>query len=550
MPEQPEAKDLKLADSEYDYIVVGSGSAGCVLADRLSADGRATVLVLEAGGHDRRLWIKLPIGYGKTFYDRRVNWKFETQPDPGLKQRRIYFPRGKVVGGSSAINAMVYCRGLPGDFDDWAALGNTGWSWNEVRSVYEGFERPVGADGSAADRGALFVSDVCTQLHPITRHFFAAAQQAGLPFTEDFNGPQPEGVGRYRINTRHGLRWSAADAFLRPALKRGTVHLRTGAMVAKVLFEGRSAVGVSYRAGGSGVTARARRAVVLCAGAIQSPQLLQLSGVGPAELLQRHGIPVLQAQNQVGANLQDHLAMSYYYRATEATLNNVLGSFRGRLRVGLQYLTSLSGPLSISVNQCGGFVRSHALAAQADMQLYCNPITYTLAASETGTRIVPDKFAGFILCFQPCRPLSRGRVDITSPDVNDAPRIQPNYLAHPDDVAQALRGAQLLQRLGRTAAMRGLIEAPIPPALDGMDDAAMIDDFRARASTCYHPVGTCMMGADADTSVVDGNLKVHGLDRLYVVDASVFPTITSGNTHAPTTMVAHRGAQAILKAQR
>ena len=533
---------------EYDYIVVGAGSAGCVLADKLSADGDATVLLLEAGAHDRRVWINMPIGYGKTFYDERVNWKFEAQADPGLKDRRIYVPRGKVVGGSSSINAMVYCRGLPGDFDDWARCGNPGWSWQDVRPVYERFERPVDAHGVAAANGALFVSDVRKQLHPVERHFFAAAQQAGLPFTEDFNGLEPEGVGRYRINTRRGMRWSAADAFLRPALRRGRVQLHTAAMADKLLFEGRKAVGVSYRRAGVAHSARARRAVVLSAGAIQSPQLLQLSGIGPGALLQRHGLTPVLVQEQVGANLQDHLAMSYYYRASEPTLNNVLGSRWGQLLAGVQYLTTLGGPLSISVNQCGGFVRSHAPAPQADMQLYCNPITYTLAVSRTGTQIVPDKFAGFILCFQPCRPLSRGRVEINSASVGDAPDIRPNYLSHPEDVAQALRGAQLIRRLGQTAAMRALIQAPIAPDVSGMTDDAMVDDFRARASTCYHPVGTCMMGQDPSRSVVDPSLKVHGIDHLYVVDASVFPSITSGNTHAPTTMVAHKGAAGILNA--
>jgi len=534
---------------EYDYIVVGAGSAGCVLADRLSADGSTTVLVLEAGGHDRRLWINMPIGYGKTFYDQRVNWKFETQPDAQMQGRRIYFPRGRVVGGSSSINAMVYCRGLPGDFDDWAARGNTGWGWDDVRPVYERFERRVGPDGQAQPGGPLFVSDVRRQLHPMERHFFAAAQQAGLPFTEDFNGPQTEGVGRYQINTHRGMRWSGADAFLRPALRRGQVQLQTGAMASKVLFEGRRAVGVAYTRDGVALTARARRAVVLSAGAIQSPQLLQLSGVGPAVLLQQHGIPVLLAQEQVGANLQDHLAMSYYFKATEPTLNNLLSTWWGKLRVGLQYVSTRSGPLSISVNQCGGFVRSEPSQARPDMQLYCNPITYTLAESETGTQIVPDRFAGFILCFQPCRPLSRGRVSIQGPTVQDAPRIEPGYLTHPEDVAQALRGARLTQRIAQTAAMRGLIASPIAPDLDSLDDAAMVDDFRSRASTCYHPVGTCTMGPDAGSAVVDTQLRVHGLEHLYVVDASVFPSVTSGNTHAPTTMVAHKGAEAILRAR-
>lgn len=540
-----------MAAQEYDYIVVGAGSAGCVLADQLSADGRATVLVLEAGGHDRRLWINMPIGYGKTFYDERVNWKFQARPDPGLKDRSIYFPRGKVVGGSSSINAMVYYRGLPNDFDDWAAAGNSGWGWSDVAPAYARLERRVDANGKpAADGGPLFVSDVRRQLHPMARHFFGAAQQAGLPLTEDFNGPEPEGVGRYQINTRRGMRWSAADAFLRPALRRGQVTLRTGALAERIVFDGRKAVGVAYRQGGSRHIAHARAAIVLSAGAIQSPQLLQLSGVGPGALLQRHGITPVQVQEQVGARLQDHLAMSYTYKASEPTLNNVLSSLWGKLRIGVQYVLTRQGPLSISVNQCGGFVRSHADAAQPDLQLYCNPISYTLAESKTGTQIVPDRFAGFILCFQPCRPHSRGRVEIGGTDAAQAPAILPGYLSHPQDVAQALRGAQLIRRLENTDAMRALIQTPVAPRLDAMDDAAMVEDFRNRASTCYHPVGSCAMGPDAATSVVDANLKVHGLDHLYVVDASVFPNLTSGNTHAPTTMVAYKGAQAILAAAR
>lgn len=539
-----------MAIQQYDYIIIGAGSAGCVLADKLSRGGQASVLVLEAGGHDRRLWINMPIGYGKTFYDERVNWKFEAQPDAGLNQRRIYFPRGKVVGGSSSINAMVYCRGLPGDFDDWARAGNSGWAWQDVLPVFQSFENRVDADGHPAGGGPLYVSDVRHQLHPMEQHFYQAAEQAGLPFTEDFNGPQPEGVGRYQINTRRGMRWSAADAFLRPAMRRGKVNLQTGALAERILFDGRRAVGASYRQGGAVHTAHARAAVVLSAGALQSPQLLQLSGIGPGDLLQRHGITPVLAQSQVGANLQDHLAMSYYFKATEPTLNNVLGKRWGQLRAGLQYVTTLGGPLSISVNQCGGFVRSHAQATQADIQLYCNPITYTLAESKTGTQIVPDTFPGFILCFQPCRPLSRGKIEIATPDARQAPRILPNYLSHPQDVSQALRGAQLVRRLTETAAMRGLIQQPIAPSLAGMTDADLVEDFRNRASTCYHPVGSCMMGPHAASSVVDAQLKVHGIAQLYVVDASVFPNVTSGNTHAPTTMVAHKGAQAILSAQR
>ncbi len=541
-------------EKTFDYIVVGGGSAGCVMADRLSAGGKHTVLVLEAGGSDRRLWINMPIGYGKTFYDERVNWKFQSEPEPELKDRTIYFPRGKVVGGSSSINAMVYCRGLPADFDDWAQLGNAGWSWSDVRPVYERLERRVDAQGrlSGAGGGSLFVSDVSKQLHPIEKHFFSGARESGLQVTEDFNGPHPEGVGRYQINTRRGMRWSAADAYLRPALKRPNVTLMTNARVNRILFDGRKAVGVTYNldgaAAGTSMTALASRAVILSAGAVQSPQLLQLSGVGPGALLQQLGIPVVLASSVVGGNLQDHLAMSYYYKATQPTLNNVLSTWWGRLRVGLQYATTLSGPLSISVNQLGGFVKSEATLDRPDTQLYCNPVTYTLAPSSKGTQIVPDSFAGFILCFQPCRPMSRGRIDIVSPSVETPPAIRPNYLSHVDDIQAALRGAKLIQRLSRTPALRGLIKERMTPDLETMDDTAMIDDFRARASTCYHPVGTCMMGSDPSQSVVDANLKVHGLENIYVIDASVFPTVTSGNTHAPTTMVAHKAADVMLRA--
>ena len=539
-----------MSDEAFDYIVVGAGSAGCVLADKLSADGRHSVLVLEAGGSDRRLWVQVPIGYGNTFYDPAVNWKFEAQPEPGMKDRRIYFPRGKVLGGSSSINAMVYCRGLPGDFDDWAATGNAGWSWADVRPVFEEFEQPVDPAGrpTGEGNGPLYVSDVRHQLHALERSYFAGAGEAGLPFTDDFNGPQPEGVGRYRINTRRGLRWSAADAFLRPALRRPTVQLRSRALVQRVLFEGRRATGITYLKDGQSRHASARRAVVLSAGAVQSPQLLQVSGVGPGALLQQHGIAVVLDQPQVGRNLQDHLAMSYSFESRLPTLNNRLGSLWGRLWMGMQFVFGRRGPLSISVNQCGGFVRSAPDLPRADLQLYCNPITYQLKPGATGTRIVPDPFAGFILCFQPTRPQSRGEIRIAGPDMAAPPQIRPRYLSHPDDIAVAVRGAKLIRRLERSPALQAVIKAPVGPALAGMDDAAMAEDFRSRASTCYHPVGTCTMGPDPATSVVSPELKVHGLDGLYVVDASVFPTVTSGNTHAPTTMVAHKGAAAILAA--
>ncbi|MFC5699126.1 GMC family oxidoreductase [Pseudomonas sp. GCM10022186] len=531
---------------EFDYIIVGSGSAGSVLADRLSSEGHASVLVLEAGGSDRRFWIKVPIGYGRTFYDERVNWKYTTEPDPATKQRRSYWPRGRVIGGSSSINAMVYCRGLPVDFDGWHQLGNPGWGWSDVRPYYERIERRVDAQGNAQSGGALYVSDVSAELHPLRRHFFAAAEELGLPLTSDFNGPNPEGVGSYHINTRDGVRCSAADAFLRPALRRSNVRLMTRALARRVIFEGRRATGIEFEHNGQLVTARARREVILSAGAINSPQLLQLSGVGPADLLQRLGIPVVLDQPLVGGQLQDHLGINYFYRSSEPTLNNQLAPLHGKLLAGMRYLLTRRGPLSVSVNQSGGFVRADEHSEAPDMQLYFNPVTYSTAPEGKRPLMNPDPFPGFIISFQPCRPLSRGRIDIRSANPRETPAIRPNYLSEEEDIRGVIAGGRLIQRLMRTQALRRLAREAIPPDLDRMDDEQILDDFRERCGSVFHPVGTCGMGTDPRRSVVDGRLRVHGLQGLRVVDASIFPTITSGNTNAPTIMVAQKAADLIL----
>ena len=536
---------MRLA-GEFDIIIVGSGSAGCVLADRLSAAGRTRVLLLEAGGSDRRLWIRLPIGYGRTFFDERINWKYQTEPEPALAGQQGYWPRGKVLGGSSSINAMVYCRGLPGDFDDWRAQGNIGWGWNDVEPVFRRTECRVDADGHAVGDGPLFVSDVQREMHPVRRHYFAAAREMGLPVTDDFNGAQPEGVGMYQITVRKGMRWSAADAFLRPALRRSHLQLETQAQVHRVVFEGRRAVGVVFEQGGVLALARARKEVILCAGAVNSPQLLQLSGVGPGALLAQHAIPLVLDQPAVGGQLQDHIAVSYFYRATEPTLNNQLHPWHGKALAALRYAFGRRGPLSVGVNQCGGFIRTRPGLARPDQQLYFNPVTYSMAPAGKRLLMNPDPFAGFILSYQPCRPSSRGRIDIGGADPLAAPAIRPNYLSTEQDIADVVAGGRFLQAMAATQAMRGLIHAPIAPDIAGMDDARLLDDFRKRCGTVYHPVGTCGMGPDARHAVVDAQLRVHGLQGLRVVDASVFPSITSGNTHAPTVMVAQKAADLML----
>jgi len=529
----------------FDYIIVGAGTAGCVLADRLSASGRDRVLVLEAGGSDNRFWIKTPIGYGFTFADPKVNWKYQTSASPGLNGRTMYWPRGRVVGGSSSINAMVYCRGMPADFDDWRALGNLGWGWDDVRPYFEKSERRVDAHGRATTQGALDIKDVTPFLHPTRMNWLEAAAELKYPVTEDFNGPHPEGFGCYQVTIRNGRRCSAADAFLRPALRRNNVKLETEAWVSKLRLAGRRVEGVEYVRGNESRYAGAAREVILCGGTVNSPQLLQLSGLGPARTLTTHGIAPVLDNPAVGGNLQDHLAVVYSFKATRPTLNDELNSVSGRLFAGLKYLLARRGPLALSVNHCGGFVRANPNGARPDMQLYFNPVTYA-PGDATRTRIALDSFSGFYICFQPTRPTSTGRIDIASGDFRRPPLIAPNYLATEKDQTDAVHGGRLMQAIARTRAIGALIRRPIAPDLLAMDDAAILKDFRARAATVYHPVATCRMGTDPRDSVVDPKLRVHGLEGLRVADASVFPTVTSANTNAPTLMVAQKAADLIM----
>ena len=529
--------------NEFDIIIVGAGSAGCVLADRLSLDGTRSVLVLEAGGSDRRPWVKLPIGYGKSFHDPSVNWRFRTQPDQGLDGRSIYWPRGKVLGGSSSINGLVYSRGLPGDYDDWAAAGNVGWDWSAVAPIFERIEKRLARDGSMAGQGGLAVADRSREYSPIKRFFLDSAAEIGLP---DYDASAPvwsEGVGPYHLTTRKGLRCSAADVYLRPAMTRSNVLVRTGAQVTRLIFDNRRVAGVTVRMNGAEHQYSARSKVILSAGAVQSPQLLQLSGIGPAEVLQKSGIDIVHANDAVGGGLQDHLGVDYLYKVTEPTLNQALGTWRGQAKAALTFALQRKGPLSLSVNQMGGMVRSDPQLSRADIQLYFNPLSYTTSFHNKRPLLRPDPWPGINVGFNTCRPQSRGRVDIASPEIDQPPEIAPAYLSDPQDVTEALAGARLMERLMSTAAMRPLISGPNGFTPEGATDEQLIDDFRARASTVFHPCGTCAMGPDG---VVDADCQVYGVDGLAVVDASIFPNITSANTNAPTLMAAHMAADRML----
>jgi choline dehydrogenase len=536
-----------IVNPEFDYIIIGAGSAGCVLANRLSASGKYSVLVLEAGGSDRRFWIQTPIGYGKIFYDERVNWKYVTENEAGINNRRSYWPRGKVLGGSSSINAMVYIRGQHQDYDDWRDLGNPGWGWQDVLPYFRKSETfSDGGSDYRGDAGPLYVNNVSEQYHPLCKRFFEAAAQHGFDYNPDFNGADQEGVGYYQITTRDGRRMSAARAYLHPALKRRNCEVATHAQVTRILFSERVANGVEFSHGGQLRQVKANREVIVSAGAINSPQLLQLSGIGDPDLLKRFEIEPLIDLPGVGRNLQDHLDYCIYYRSRVPTLNNRLRPWWGKMLAGAQYLLMRNGLLSLSVNQAGGFVRSHPSRARANMQMYFAAITYTRAPPGERPLLQPDPFPGFLNSIGLARPGSRGHLQIDSADPLAPVKIYPNYLSHPDDITQMLEGAHLLRRLASMPALAEIIDSETRPGAAVQSDEEFIDDIRQRADTVFHPSCTCMMGPDRKTAVVDAACRVYGVERLRVVDTSVFPALTSGNTNAPTIMVAEKAADMIL----
>jgi choline dehydrogenase len=533
---------------QFDYVIVGAGTAGCVLANRLSADGKTTVLLLEAGGSDRTVWIQLPIGYGRTFFDRRINWMYDTEIIPELNGRSSYWPRGKVIGGSGSINAMVHVRGQKHDFDDWKAMGNSGWGWDDVLPYFiKSEDHDFGASAYHGAGGPQHVTDISQKAHPLCQTFIETGQALGLPFTPDFNGGDGEGVGIYQINTRNGRRASTANEYLRPALKRGNVDLRTQSHATLIIFEEKRAVGIEYSRRGKTHQVRAAREVILCGGAINSPQLLQLSGIGDAALLKSLGIEPLINAGAVGQNLQDHLAVSYFYKTSVPTLNDELGPIMGKVKAGLHYMFNRGGPLSMSVNQGGGFVRSAPDRPRVDLQLYFSPVSYTQSPLSERKLLNPDPFSAFLLSFNSCRPTSRGYLKIRSNDAFEYPLIQPNYLSTDQDVAEARAGIRMLRKLAQTAPLCDIIIEELVPGNNLQSDDALFDDFRMRADTVYHPTSTCIMGNDPFSSVVDRRLRVHGVTNLRVVDASIFPAITSGNINAPTVMVAEKGAAMILE---
>ena len=553
-----------MSDEQTDYIIVGAGSAGAALAWRLSDDTRFSVCVLEAGGTDLWPHVRVPIGYGLAYYDQRINWKYHSEPVETLGQRRSYWPRGKVVGGSSSINAMVYVRGHPDDYAEWDAVA-PGWGWSEVLPTFRRMESFSGVESEwRGTQGPLSVEDRSAEMHPVCEHFIQAADRLALPYNEDYNGATMLGSCHYQLTTHRGLRASTAQAYLRPALRQKRVRLETDALVTRILFEGRRAVGVEYRQRDQTRRLRARLEVILCAGAVNSPQLLELSGIGCSDRLRDLGIAVVQHNAHVGEHLQDHLGAEIICRSRVPTLNQVLRPWTGRIRSALAFLRR-RGPLTLSVNQAGGFVadqpqltRAHwpqsdrageqsMAQARPDLQLYFSPLSYTRAPTGKRPLIQPDPFPGFLLGANPCKPTSRGRLHVHSADPTMAPRIQPGYMETDYDRHMMRRGIALCRDLLAEEPLATIVEDEILPGRSVADDAAMDDYLRDHAWTVFHPCGTCRMGNEASLNVVDERLRVHGMGGLRIADASIFPTIPTGNTNAPSIMVGERAADLILE---
>jgi choline dehydrogenase-like flavoprotein len=539
---------MQTDDFTYDYIIVGAGSAGCLLANRLTADRRTRVLLLEAGGQDDWIWYHIPIGYVYTIFNPRSDWCFRTEAEPALAGRSIPYPRGKVIGGSSSINGMIYMRGDAADFDQWRQLGLAGWGWNDVLPYFKVHEDFCGGADEVHGAGGEWRVDPPRVHWPLLDVVKRAAIEAGIKPTADFNRGDIEGIGPYHVNQRRGVRFQAAKAFLRNALARPNLTLETGVLAERIRLDGGRAAGVEYRVKGRRHTAGARREVILSAGSIGSPQLLMLSGVGPAAHLREHGIEVHADRPGVGSNLHDHFQVPLRFTVDGlATLNERYHSPLHRALIAVEYALLRRGPLTMAPSSLGIFTRSSPDADRADIGYVVIP--YTRANTNT---LLPDRAPGITLSFYDCRPTSRGDVRLKSADPTGAPAIRPNYLATARDQSVAANGMRVTRAIMRQPSMRPYNPQEFSPGeKGGDDDASLLAAAAGVGNTVFHPVGTCKMGRPTDPmAVVDERLRFIGVEALRVIDASVMPEITSGNTNAPTMMIAEKGAAMILEDAR
>ena len=529
----------------WDYIIVGAGTAGCLLANRLSEDPGTRVLLLEAGGKDNYVWVRIPVGYLYCMGNPRTDWGFKTRPEPGLGGRAIAYPRGRILGGCSSINGMIYMRGQARDYGHWRQLGLTGWGWDDVLPYFRRHEDYYAGPDDLHGAGGEWRVEPARIHWDLLDAFADACEAAGIPRTEDFNRGDNFGVGYFRVNQRKGWRWNTARAFLGPAESRPNLSIVTHAQAERLILEGRRAAGVRFRRDGEAREARARGAVILAAGAIGSPHLLQLSGIGPGQLLQEHGIEVVHDLPGVGENLQDHLQIRCAYRVEGAkTLNERARSVFGKAGIALEYLLKRSGPMSMAPSQLGVFAKSSEAVETPDLEYHVQPLTL----DRFGEPLHP--FPAFTASVCHLRPESRGHVRLAAPDPAAPPEIAPNYLSTEGDRQAAAQAIRVTRRLVAQEPLERFRPQEFRPGKEvGDDDAALAKAAGEIGTTIFHPVGTAKMGSDP-TAVVDERLRVHGIEGLRVIDASVMPTITSGNTASPVLMIAEKGAEMIRQDAR
>lgn len=529
--------------NDFDYIIVGAGSAGCVLANRLSAERSNRVLLIEAGSSDWNPWIHIPVGYFKTMHNPKLGWCYTTEPDTGIGGRSLQWPRGKVLGGSSSLNGLLYVRGQPEDYDRWAALGNNGWSFDEVLPYFKKSEdNERGADKYHGVGGPQKVSDLRLR-RPIAEHFIQAANEIGIPFNPDYNGAVQEGVSYFQQTASKGFRWSTAKGFLRPVKNRHNLNILTHAQVTRLLMDGHRVTGLEYNRGGEIHSVNAAAEVILSAGAINTPQILQCSGVGDPLHLQSAGVQTRHPLPGVGKNLQDHLQIRLVFKTSERTLNDELNNSLKRIKVGLQYLFTRSGPLTLAASQVAIFTRSSASASRPDIQFHMQP----LSADQPGDGVHP--FSAFTSSVCQLRPFSRGEIRIKSADAMAYPEIIPNYLSDQRDCQVAIDGIKLARSIAAAPSLKNHIIEEYIPGRRYQSDEELLDAARRYSQTIYHPTCSCKMGQD-DLAVVDSRLRVHGIEKLRIADASIMPEIVSGNTNAPTIMIGEKAADMILEDNR